>query len=332
MKIAKKRFGAGPLVAVVLLTITAAAHASPPAQPSSGPGSDTYPHASYKKSSYGSGDLKYWIYEPQSPAPTSAPVLLYLHGWAADKPDIYENMLVHFARKGITVVYPKFGGLFNFGSYEANAKSAYVAALDRLQNGTHVSPDLSRTAFAAHSLGAHIALRMANSAATETYPAPLGLVLHEAAGFDTAANASLSLDDLSSIGAHTHLVLITQESWESDPNNVGTVTRAWNNTTQIPSQQKNLIAVQSDSYGNPDLVSDHLGVQSGNCGWFCTRPLDAIDWWGYWRPTEALVNHMFYGTDAGYVLGDGPSVRDMGQWSDGTQVTPKLTASDFNGI
>ena len=324
------KFCAGALLAIFWLTAYAA---SPPQQPASGPGSANYPHASYSKNAYGSGDLKYWLYEPASPAPSNAPVMLYLHGWNADKPDMYEDMLAHFARKGIIVIYPKYGGLFNFSSYEPNAKTAYNNALDRLQDGSHVAPDLTRTMFAAHSLGAHIALRMANSAASESYPVPLGIALHEAAGYSYFDdNSSLSLSDLSSISANTHMILMMREAWQDDVNNQGTVTRAWNNATQVPLQQKNLIAIQTDTYGNPDLVSDHNAVQSGNCGWFCTRPLDAIDWWGYWRPTEALINHVFFGTDSQFVLGDGSSVRDMGQWSDGTPVKPKLTTSDFDNI
>lgn len=325
--------GVSLLMMLASLTVVYAERiALPPQQPSSGAGSNSYPHASFSKSVHDSNDLKYWLYEPQAPAPANAPVLLYLHGWSATTPDAYEKMLIHFARKGLIVVYPKFGGWFNTGKYESNAKTAYKNAIKRLQEPGHVSPDLTKTVFAGHSLGAHLALRMANSSVSESYPAPLALVLHEAAGADTQINETLSLENLSSIVSSTYLLLISREQWVSDPNTYGTVMQAWNNTPQIPRQQKSFIAVQSDSYGDPDLVSDHLGVVAGDCGWFCTAPLDAIDWWGYWRPTEAIINYVFYGKDFEFVFGNGQTVRYMGKWADGTPVAPKLTAADFNEI
>ena len=54
---------------------------SPPGQPSSGPGGSDYKYGSVTMNSYGWGENQYWIFEPASPEPSSAPVIIFNHGW-----------------------------------------------------------------------------------------------------------------------------------------------------------------------------------------------------------------------------------------------------------
>ena len=67
-----------------------------------------------------------------------------------------------------------------------------------------------------------------------------------------------------------------------------------------------------------------------------THGLDAIDSWGYWRPTDAALAEAFGETaDAFAFCSDtGPTcdpVRDMGSWSDGTPVARIANAADLAG-
>lgn len=49
---------------------------------------------------------------------------------------------------------------------------------------------------------------------------------------------------------------------------------------------------------------------------------DALDWYGYWRVADGLLDACFEGRNREFALGDGPEVRRMGTCSDGTPVTP----------
>ena len=76
------------------------------------------------------------------------------------------------------------------------------------------------------------------------------------------------------------------------------------------------------------MLSEHNSIQTGSVHFWEQNTVDAVDWQGYWRTTEAAINFALYGTDGQYILGDGTDVRDMGQWSDSTPINPKQVVSD----
>ena len=61
----------------------------------------------------------------------------------------------------------------------------------------------------------------------------------------------------------------------------------------MPRERRNWLRVPSDDHGTPPLVSDHLGSLAGEIFLGGSSPLDAIDWWGYWRPTDAALAEGF---------------------------------------
>src|SRR5678816_2729823 len=75
------------------LTIVSAQNVTPPSQPASGPGGKQYVHASVTKNRYGKGGQEYWIFEPASPKPRTAPVIIFLHGWGGMNPLYYGCLL-----------------------------------------------------------------------------------------------------------------------------------------------------------------------------------------------------------------------------------------------
>jgi len=48
--------------------------------------------------------------------------------------------------------------------------------------------------------------------------------------------------------------------------------------------------------------------------------LDALDWYGIWKLTDALMSCTFTGASCEYAFGNTPEQRFMGTWSDGTAV------------
>ena len=59
---------------------------APPSQPSSGPGGSDYLHAAVTIENFGEGNDEYWIITPEDPLPSTAPVVVFLHGWGGMTP------------------------------------------------------------------------------------------------------------------------------------------------------------------------------------------------------------------------------------------------------
>ena len=52
------------------------------------------------KNRYGKGGQEYWIFEPDSPKPRTAPVIVFLHGWGGMNPLYYGAWLDHLVKRG----------------------------------------------------------------------------------------------------------------------------------------------------------------------------------------------------------------------------------------
>src|SRR5512137_414974 len=88
--------------------LAAATQILPPAQPKSGPGGADYPHQAVISKFYGKGGTAYWLFEPSSPAPTSAPLIVFNHGWILMEPRHYDAWIEHLVKRGNIVVLPRY--------------------------------------------------------------------------------------------------------------------------------------------------------------------------------------------------------------------------------
>ena len=79
---------------------------APPDQPSNGPGSSDYLHYGVRKTRYKWGARQYWIFEPYSPKPESAPLIVFNHGWGAKRPISYRAWIDHLVKRGNLIANP----------------------------------------------------------------------------------------------------------------------------------------------------------------------------------------------------------------------------------
>jgi hypothetical protein len=310
-------------------------NAAQPLQPASGPGGLDYAHGAAVITRYGTpltdADA-YWLVEPADPPASSAPVLVYMHGYGASEPDDgYEAMLTHFARKGFVVIFPYQGEPFDLADYEENARNAIVDALDELAGGEHPTPD-GHLAFAGHSLGAMLALRLAGTG-TPALPVPEVVVAQDLAGRRLFPDALADGNVLATIPASVRLLILQAEtSAPGGPQEVESYApEAWEGTPQIPRALRNFLRSHTDRHGTPILESEHNGCRAVANG----RPLDAHDWYAYWRPTEAALREAAGAPFAGYSafcseLGAAcDATRDAGTWGDGVAVRTFENAADL---
>ncbi len=303
-----------PCVAM-LMGVSPCDPASPPDQPLEGPGGSEYVHASVTESNYGSGGEEYWLFEPADPVPTSAPVVIFNHGFMLINPDLYADWIDHIVRKGMIVVYPRYqGGAFTPPEdHLPNAVAALQAAFLRLQDGTHVQPELDKVAVVGYSAGGLLAVNLAAVAATEGLPEPKAIVCVAPSGpEDSPVGSPDLLEDLSLIPAGTLLLMVAGE--DDIVVGDGAARLFYNEATQIAVEDKDIVTVRSDDYGDPDLKTGHTAPLAGSA------EADAIDFFAYWKLTDGLIDAAFYGINREYALGDTPEQRYMGLWSDGTPV------------
>ncbi len=349
------------LVALPLLTVARLlAAATPPGQPATGPGGADYAHAEVRVESHGQGAEQYWLYLPDSPRPTQAPVVIFTHGWGAMEPVNYEAWLRHLARKGNVVIYPRYQASLRTPAkdFVPNAVAAVRAAFARLESaGSPVKPDRTRVATAGHSAGGLLAANLGVALPEAGLPAPRAIFsIEPAKSWGPEDGARVPVLDLGRIASDTLLIALAG----ADDTLVGDrdARRVFGETTAIPLENKDFVVLVSDRHGSPGLVAGHRApaspltphVQSradeepsrrkrlltkavrkrvaekiiGEGAEAETGPalVDALDYYGTWKLLDALCDAAFHGKHREIALGGGPGQTFMGTWSDGTPVAP----------
>jgi acetyl esterase/lipase len=287
-----------------------------PGQPASGPGGSDYPHKGYVKSSYGTGAQKYWIYEPASPQPISAPVIIFNHGFAAIFPELYQGWIEHLVQKGNIVIYPQYQDVLTPSEdFTPNAINATKNALKELETGAHVRPQLEKIAIVGHSAGGIISINMAAMAISEGLPQPKAVFCVEPGTDETRENNSMV--DISKVPRDTLILTLAG----ADDQIVGSefsqiIIR---NTSQVPPENKDYILMVSDNHGKPALIADHIMPLSVKI-LFLTFMTNTMDYYGTWKLFDGLYEAAFYNRNREYALGNTSQQRYMGLWSDGTPV------------
>ena len=285
-----------------------AVKASPPKQPASGPGSSDYPHRNVKQTEYGEGGQQYWIIEPAQPAPKTAPLVIFLHGWTAMTPDTYRGWVNHLAKRGNIVVYPRYQAkLFSpAGEFFPNTAAAVHDAVAELARPGHVQPDFSRVALVGHSAGGVQVANYMALAQQEKLPAAKAAMIVEPGQGKDGGLKIFPMEDCAKIPAALKLIVMVGDA--DGLVGEGCARAIWRDTKHV--RERAFITLCSDAHGTPPLRADHLSPIS-----WSRLTADALDWLGYWRTFDALMEAAFSNQPLAVDAG-------MGAWSDGTPVTP----------
>jgi len=330
----------------LFFTNVCAQSATPPPQPLTGPGGKQSAHASVTKNKYGKGGQEYWIFEPASPKPRTAPVIVFLHGWGGMNPLYYGAWLDHLVKRGNIVVYPRYQAnlLTSINDFTPNTIAAVKDAVHRLQTEPgHVKPDFSKFATVGHSLGGLLAANVAALAKESNLPRVRAVMSVEPGITESPINVPLA--DLKKIPADTLLLAIAgdQDGLVRDRD----AKRIYYESTRVAARNKNFITLVSDSHGQPELVASHRAPTALNKDYDSgegvggapggrsdpigdaaisrrvrpeTMMVNALDYYGTWKLFDALTDAAFTGKNREYALGNTPQQRFMGVWSDGVPV------------
>ncbi len=261
-----------PLICLVIASapLMAEVRPAPPQQPAGGPGGCDYKHAAVRESKHGRGGTEYHLFEPAQPAPESAPVVVFLHGWTAIDPWLYGAWINHLARRGNIVIHARYqeSALTPTDVFTSNTVTAVKAALKELERPEHVKPDKSRFAIAGHSVGGLLTANLGALAAEYGLPVPRALMsVQPGRSARGQRGFGVKLEDLSRIPKDALLLCLTGERdhvcGDTDAR------RILAETTSIPAERKNLIVLTTDMHGKPALTGSHLGP--------CSVPADPPD-------------------------------------------------------
>ena len=341
------------ILTIVLFSLTtfAAQRPTPPAQPATGPGGRQYTHAGVTKHRYGAGNEEYWIFEPDTPKPASAPVIVFLHGWGGMNPLYYGAWLDHLVKRGNIVVYPRYQAtlLTPISEFTPSTIAAIKDAVNRLQTETgHIKPDLTRFAVVGHSVGGLLAASVAALAEQSKLPKMRAVMSVEPGITDSPINIPLA--DLKKIPSDTLLLAVAgdQDTLVRDTD----AKRVYNESTNVPAANKDYITLVTDTHGTPSLQASHRAptamdrdydngegvgggpANPGRVGNSTSRQngpsaqdrrletmmVNALDFYGTWKLFDALCDAAFYGKNREYALGNTKEQRFMGVWSDGVPV------------
>ncbi len=335
------------LLTIFSLPIVSSQNATPPSQPLTGPGGKQYLHAAVTKNRYGTGGKEYWIFEPDSPRPRTAPVIVFLHGWGGMNPLYYGAWVDHLVKRGNIVIYPRYQStlLTPIGDFTPNTLHAIKDAVSRLQTEPgHVTADLSKFATVGHSLGGVLAASVAALAKESGLPR-VGAVMAVEPGI-TEHPINVPLADLKKLPPETLLLAVAgdQDTLVRDND----AKRIYYESTRVSANNKDYITLVSDSHGTPPLQASHRaptahdksydngeGVGGGTAqnsnsvgdttqtsrrSRLDTMMINALDFYGLWKLFDGLCDAAFYNKNREYALGNTPQQRFMGVWSDGVPV------------
>ena len=317
---------------------------TPPGPPDSGPGALGTIANDVRTTTVGTGGQEIFIYEPQGTSVTTAPVIVFLHGYTGVNPLLYGGWIKHLVQRGNIVLFPVYQDtLRQPEQYTADALAAVQNAYAVLRAGDHIQPDDTKLALVGHSLGGVIAMNLAAIAHTQGLPR-VGALLAANAGDTTSATLpipSIEDGDYDQIPAEMLFLGVVG----ADDTRVGNdiVVGLYESIPQIPSANREVLELQSDDHGAPALQANHraplaldLAFDSGGTivllpGGGTLRPeqlgvdfgvIDAFDYYGYWKWLDALTDAAFNGVNRQYALGNTPEQTYLGTWSDGRTVKP----------
>ena len=248
------------IAALLCVTGGAAAAPGPPGQPANGPGGADYRHHEVIASLHGRGATQFWLFEPRSPAPLSAPVIVFLHGWGGVSPDPYRAWIDHIVKRGNIVVYPRYQTdlLTPVTEFTPNATAAVLDALELLRtDATRVPPDLTRFALVGHSMGGALCANLAARAQRDGLPMVRAFMsVQPGKTWMVPRRAAIVFEDLAQVPADT-LILAVAGDRDRLARDVD-AKRIYYETTQVPPANKNFVLVRSDSHGSPPLEAHHF--------------------------------------------------------------------------
>ena len=221
------------------------------------------------------------------------------------------------------------------------AQRALRESWKKLNDTGPVVPAGERIVWVGHSLGAALAAKLASDSANLGLPPPGALLLVQPGGVRW-----VGLSDLGGLPVDTLVSIV-----------VGDVDRVardrgarfiMDRLAHMPASNVELVTIRTDRRSRPPLVADHFSPLSAVPS-FPPAPADevrrprhrnrskrlapdALDYYGYWKLCDGLLDAVFRGRNLEYARGGTQQQRFMGRHSDGAPVVGLVVKRDADGV
>jgi pimeloyl-ACP methyl ester carboxylesterase len=306
----------------VSLVLPAAAQATnaPPAQPSSGPGGSQTSWGAPTQVAHNAGTTTpvddYTTFVPAGwtgagAAPTTLPVVILLHGANFWEVSDYTSWIHHLTAQGNIVIYPQYQThVTRPADYTANAIGAIKQGLAWLRSNASPAPDTSSgVTLIGHSYGGVVATNYLGRWSSEGLPKPATML---------AVNPWYQTYDASLPNLPSTVKVDCLVGDDDSFAGRGGCDTIWSLTSSLPAASRNYVWMFSDAHGSPALDANH-GAPSDAL----SAPVDALDYYGYWKLGDGLRDCGMFGTNCSYATGQTAQETNMGAWQgDGVPVRP----------
>lgn len=299
-------------------------------------------HAAVDVLTIGDGADRVYVFVPAQPAlHGKVPLVLLHHGWQGMNPLNFGALIDHLVRSGQVVVYPVYQLSADTSPQVVtqNAARADRRGIDALERQRGLRLDPQRVLYVGYSMGAAISLNLALDPARYQLPAPRALVLeapgdayHVAHGDD----ARSIIGEVEKLPADLPMAILTGSADTSI--GLPTARKLAARLCQIRADRRVLMVLPSDEHagkavhaahgspGAPDSRYDFALKRTdiptqipGRDGFEPSASLNQLDFYGYWKVIDAMVDSLPERSLPDAVFGNGSAAQlYLGTWPDGT--------------
>jgi dienelactone hydrolase len=298
-------------------------------------------HASVRVRVIGDGAKRVYLFIPSDPPLRgNAPVVLFHHGWQGMNPKNFAAWIDHLARSGQVVIYPVYQESARTSPQRVTAAAAAAdkAALDALRTTEHLQIDPKRVVYFGYSMGAAISINLAIDPQRFGLPPPRALLLAAPGDAYHIATGAAAKSIVGKIGAIPSSLPVAVLAGAADTEiGLPTARALFGQMCHIQSDRRVLMILPSDEHdghkvkaghgspGAPDSRYDfELKKRSfperilGRRGFEASGSLNQLDFYGYWKVLDALIDDAAARTLPSVIFGPGtPEQLFLGTWPDG---------------
>jgi acetyl esterase/lipase len=291
-----------------------------PSQPEKGPGSANYFHDEVVQYDFAQDPDGFWLYEPASPRPDSANVIIFTHGYGGYNSMIYGKWIKHLVRKGNIVIFPRYQkNVYSPCSkhFSANVSQAIRDALKEMKNGDFIKPITRNLALVGHSYGGVITADLTVNFENHNIPKPVAILL--CAPGSGPLKGGL-LDSYKEMPADTKMIIMVSEDDRIVGDKFGK--KVFKTATNVI--HRNYIRQLRDNSTSPPHKAGHnesysldLEFDNGKRNSTIRRALrkantNNVDYYGYWKIFDALLDCSRSDENCEYAMGNTPEQRFLG--------------------
>jgi acetyl esterase/lipase len=217
-----------------------------------------YSHNSVARHKVGEGAHAAWVFIPDEPRVTTAPVVIFMHGYRALDPYDYGGWIDHLVRRGNVVIFPVYekGRRDDRQQLLAQAVAGIRNALDFLaERGVTVNKE--QFAATGHSMGGSMSVMLAARGPDFGLP-PIRAVMPVEPGHK--GGQGFPNEVFAELGGEQMLLILEGDQDQFADSRMGHA--MFTGSQRVPASQKAFVILLSDKYRQPPLVADHYAPLS----------------------------------------------------------------------